>query len=88
MLGEAARLAAERVPGVAIGDPGEPKTRPVVDVAQCLEAALDLVVDPLQAGVVFALDVAGNTEQVLVSLPLPRSPSKCPRRDSNPRRAA
>ena len=89
---QAAGLAAELVPAVALLDPGRAEDRDaVVDVAQGVEAALDLVVDALEADVVLRLDVGGNAEQVLVVLRLRRSrsnPAKCPRRDSNPRRAA
>ena len=49
------------------GDPGRAEDRDaVLDVAQGVEAALDLVVDPVEAAVVFGLDVAGDAEQVLV----------------------
>ena len=54
---------------MALLDPGRAEDGDaVVDVAQGVEAALDLVVDPLQAEVVFGLDVAGDAEQVLVAL--------------------
>jgi hypothetical protein len=39
----------------------------VVDVAEGVEATFDLVVDALQADVVFRLDVAGDAQQVLVA---------------------
>ena len=71
---QARGLAAELVPAVALGDPGRAEDRDaVVDVAQGVEAALDLVVDPLEAEVVLGLDVAGDAQQVLVAL-RPRAP--------------
>ncbi len=71
MLGKAGRgLAAELVPAVALGDPGRAEDRDaVVDLAQGVEAALDLVVDAAEPQVVLLLDVAWGAQQQLVVLP-------------------
>ena len=82
VFGKAGRcLAAELVPAVALGDPGRAENRDaVVDVAQRVEAALDLVVDPAEPQVVLLLDVAGGAQQQLVVLPpgLPCGLAKVP----------
>jgi hypothetical protein len=71
MFGEAGRgLAAELVPTVALGDPRRAEDRnAVVDVAQGVEAALDLVVDAAEPQIVLLLDVARGAQQQLVVLP-------------------
>jgi hypothetical protein len=59
---------------MALVDPGRAKDRDsVLDVAQSVEAALDLIVDAPEAQVVLLLDVAGSAEQQLVA-PRPRAP--------------
>jgi hypothetical protein len=58
------RLAAELVPAVALLDPGRAEDRDaVVDVAQGVEAPLDLVVDAAEPQLVLLLDVAGSAQQ-------------------------
>jgi hypothetical protein len=55
---------------VGLSDPGRAEDRDaVVDVAQGLEAALDLIVDAAEAQGVLLLDVAGSAQQQLVVLP-------------------
>jgi hypothetical protein len=67
-------LAAELVPMVSLADPGRAEDRhPIVDVAQGVETALDLIVDAPQTQVVLLLDVAGSAEQQLIA-PRPRAP--------------
>ncbi|HEV7398712.1 MAG TPA: hypothetical protein VGN84_00440 [Solirubrobacterales bacterium] len=65
MIDEAGRrLAAELVPAVALLDPGRAEDRDaVVDVAQGVEAPLDLVVDAAEPQLVLLLDVAGSAQQ-------------------------
>ena len=56
------------------GDPGGAEDGDaVVDVAQGVEAGVDLVADAVEAEVVLALDVSGDAEQMLV-VRLPPAP--------------
>ena len=69
----------------------EPKTEtPSSTSRRASKPRVDLRADPVEPLLVSRLDVAGNAEQVLVALrsAAPVRPAKCPRRDSNPRRAA
>jgi hypothetical protein len=70
VLGEAGGgLATELVPAVVLGDPRRAEDRnAVVDVAQRVEAALDLVVDAAEPQIVLLLDVARSAQQQLVAL--------------------
>ena len=62
-------LAGELIPGVGLRHPGGAEDRDaVVDVAESVEAALDLGPDPFQPQLVLFGDVAGDAEQVLVAL--------------------
>lgn len=71
MFGETGRgLAAELVPAVPLGYPRRAEDRDaVVDVAQSVEASLNLVVDAAEPQIVLLLDVAGCAQQQLVVLP-------------------
>jgi hypothetical protein len=66
-------LVAELIPAVALADPSRAEDRdPVVDVAQGVETALDLVVNAPQAQVILLFNVAGRAQQQLV-VPCPRA---------------
>jgi len=84
MVGETGRgLAAELVPAVALRDPRRAEDRDaVLDVAQSVEALVDLGADALGSRLVFPLDIAGDAEQMLVplrSVALARSGQSAPK---------
>src|SRR5207342_3303417 len=70
--GQAGRgLAAELVPAMILIDPRRAEDGDaVLDVAQGVEAAIDLLLDPVEAELVLLLDVAGRAQQLPVSLPV------------------
>ena len=60
-------LPAELVPAMSLGDSGRAEDRdPVLDLTQGVEPHLDLAADPVEALLVFRLDVDGGAQQLLV----------------------